>query len=101
MLTLVRRRRAANDAARAVAGDERSWREATSMLRAWCRRHRAGVIVGGGFVAGMIGARAPWSTLARGGALFGGAASWIARAAMATGHDDAGAPRDATSGGHA
>jgi hypothetical protein len=60
------RRRAAADAAYAVfRRDEAEWTRRTRVVRAWSRRHRAGLVVGSGLVAGFATARFPVAPLIR------------------------------------
>ncbi|HKE48886.1 MAG TPA: hypothetical protein VKB52_12540, partial [Rhodanobacteraceae bacterium] len=65
MNRLLARRRAAEAALADVRHRERTWASATRGIRAWAERHRAGVIVGGGFAAGFTTSLLPVAPLLR------------------------------------
>jgi hypothetical protein len=74
-LILIERRREASAALAHVRTRERVWRAVTHDTRAWCLRHRAGVIVGGGFFAGLTTSLLPVAPLLRLASAFAGTAS--------------------------
>ena len=74
-MRLLDRRRAADAAFAETRTRERIWRVVTHDTRAWCVRHRAGVIVGGGFVAGLATSLMPIAPLLRLASAFAGTVS--------------------------
>jgi hypothetical protein len=72
---LVTRRREADAALAEAFVRERVWRARTRNLRAWVMRHRAGVIVGGGFTAGLATSLLPITALLRLASAFAGTVS--------------------------
>jgi hypothetical protein len=52
-----------------------AWSQSTRVVRAWCARHRAGVIVGGGFATGLITTLLPVAPIMRLVSAAAGAAS--------------------------
>jgi hypothetical protein len=72
---LLDRRRAADAAFAETRTRERIWRVVTHDTRAWCVRHRAGVIVGGGFFAGLTTSLMPLAPLLRLASAFAGTVS--------------------------
>lgn len=74
-MILTARRRAANAAFVETQTRERVWRAVTHDARAWCARHRAGVIVGGGFAAGLTTSLLPIAPLLRLASAFAGTVS--------------------------
>ena len=74
MILLARRREA--DAAWMEARTRgRVWHAITHDARAWCVRHRAGVIVGGGLAAGLTTSLMPIAALLRLASAFAGTVS--------------------------
>ncbi len=74
-MILLDRRRQANAAFAETRTRERVWRALTHDTRAWCMRHRAGVIVGGGFFAGLATSLMPIAPLLRLASAFAGTVS--------------------------
>ncbi len=74
-MKLIERRRAADLAFAQTRTRERVWRTVTHDARAWCVRHRAGVIVGGGFFAGLTTSLLPVAPLLRLASAFAGTVS--------------------------
>ena len=74
-MILLDRRRQANAAFAETRTRERVWRALTHDTRAWCTRHRAGVIVGGGFFAGLATSLMPIAPLLRLASAFAGTVS--------------------------
>ena len=74
-MILLERRRAADAALAETRTRERVWRVVTHDTRAWCVRHRAGVIVGGGFFAGLATSLMPIAPLLRLASAFAGTVS--------------------------
>jgi len=72
---LLARRREADAAFVETRTRERVWRAVTRDTRAWCGRHRAGVIVGGGFVTGLTTSLMPIAALLRLASAFAGTVS--------------------------
>jgi hypothetical protein len=72
---LVARRREADAAFIEARRRERVWFAMTHDARAWCVRHRAGVIVGGGFAAGLTTSLMPIAPLLRLASAFVGTVS--------------------------
>jgi len=72
---LLARRKAADAALAEALTRERIWRTVTHDTRAWCARHRAGVIVGGGFFAGLTTSLLPVAPLLRLASAFAGTVS--------------------------
>jgi hypothetical protein len=72
---LTARRREADAAYAEARTRERVWRAATRDVRAWTRRHRAGVIAGGGFIAGLTTSLLPVAPLLRLASAFAGTVS--------------------------
>lgn len=64
-MKLLARRKQAQAALAALERSERAWRLNTRTVRAWCTRHRAGVIVGGGVSAGLVSSMLPIAPLLR------------------------------------
>ena len=64
-MRLLERRRSVEAALAKVRHRERVWSASTREIRAWSRRHRAGVIVGGGFAAGFMTSLLPVAPLLR------------------------------------
>ena len=60
-MILIDRRRQADAAAVVLASRERTFMRRTRAFRAYCARHRAALIVGGGFASGVI---ASWMPIA-------------------------------------
>jgi len=94
---LVARRKAADAALAETRLRLGVWRLVTHDTRAWCVRHRAGVIVGGGFFAGLTTSLLPVAPLLRLASAFAGTVSLMLegpflRLLSAT-HRDASAPR--------
>ena len=52
-----------------------AWSRSTRNVRAWCGRHRAGVIVGGGFATGLITTLLPVAPIMRLASALAGTAS--------------------------
>jgi hypothetical protein len=73
--TLVQRRLAADAAFLAVREREIEWRFGTARIRAWSRRHREALIVGGGFFAGFATTRLPIAAIMRLASALAGTAS--------------------------
>ena len=74
MILFTRRKEA--DAALAEAESRtRAWRAATRGVRAWGARHRASMIVGGGFAAGLATSLLPIAALLRLASAFAGTVS--------------------------
>lgn len=69
-MNLILRRREAADALARVRLSEREWADQTRVLRACAARHRAGLIVGGGFAAGLVTSLVPIAPLLRLGTAF-------------------------------
>ena len=74
-MILLERRREADAALAETRTRERVWRVVTHDTRAWCMRHRAGVIVGGGFFAGLTTSLLPVAPLLRLASAFAGTVS--------------------------
>ena len=74
-MILLERRRAADAALAETLTRKRIWRTITHDTRAWCARHRAGVIVGGGFFAGLTTSLLPVAPLLRLASAFAGTVS--------------------------
>jgi hypothetical protein len=72
---VLERRRQADAALAETRMRQRAWRAVTRDTRAWCVRHRAGVIVGGGFVAGLTTSLMPVASLLRLASAFAGTVS--------------------------
>ena len=72
---LIARRREADRAFAQTQTRERVWRAVTRDTRAWCARHRAGLIVGGGFAAGLTTSLLPVTPLLRLASAFAGTVS--------------------------
>jgi len=72
---LIARRKAADAALAEARTRVRVWRAVTHDTRAWCVRHRAGVIVGGGFFAGLTTSLLPVAPLLRLASAFAGTVS--------------------------
>jgi hypothetical protein len=72
---LLERRREGDAALAHTRTRERVWRVVTRDTRAWCARHRAGVIVGGGFFAGLTTSLMPIAPLLRLASAFAGTLS--------------------------
>ncbi len=64
-MILLARRREADAAFIEARVREHVWNAVTRDARAWSRRHRAGVIVGGGFAAGLTTSLLPIAPLLR------------------------------------
>ena len=71
-MKLVERRLAATMAEARLHAEDAAWRRDTARLRAWCARHRAALLVGGGAVAGVVASAIPLRTLARLGTPYAG-----------------------------
>jgi len=69
-LKLIERRREAEAALARVRRSERAWAQRTRVLRAFCARHRAALIVGGGFASGLLTSLLPVRPLLRLGSAF-------------------------------
>ena len=52
-----------------------AWSQSTRLVRAWCARHRAGVIVGGGVATGLVTTLLPVAPIMRLVSALAGAAS--------------------------
>ena len=74
-MILIDRRREADAALVETRTRERVWRAVTRDARAWFVRHRAGVIVGGGFAAGLATSLLPITPLLRLASAFAGTVS--------------------------
>lgn len=74
-MKLIERRREADTAFAAVRHREHVWATTTRSVRAWSKRHRAAVIVGSGFTAGLATSLLPIAPLMRLASAFAGAAS--------------------------
>ena len=74
-MKLIARRAAATAAFIELEGRKRAWSQSTSVVRAWCARHRAGVIVGGGVATGLITTLLPVAPIMRLASALAGAAS--------------------------
>jgi hypothetical protein len=74
-MNLVTRRREADAAFVETMSRTRIWRAATRDVRAWGARHRASVIVGGGFAAGLATSLLPIAALLRLASAFAGTIS--------------------------
>ena len=74
-MKLLDRRRDADAALADVRMRERVWRAVTHDTRAWCGRHRAGVVVGGGVFAGLSTSLLPVAPLLRLASAFAGTVS--------------------------
>lgn len=64
-MKLLDRRRTAEAALVEVRRRERVWSSSTRGIRRWAERHRAGVIMGGGFAAGFTTSLLPIAPLLR------------------------------------
>ena len=64
-MKLLARRRQADAALATLQKRERAWRTNTRVVRAWCMRHRAGLIAGGGVGAGFVTSMLPIAPLMR------------------------------------
>jgi len=69
-LKLIVRRREAEAALARVRRSEHAWEQRTRVLRAFCARHRAALIVGGGFATGLVTSLLPVRPLLRLGSAF-------------------------------
>ena len=76
-MKLLERRRQAEIAEALLDRRERRWSRRTTLVRAWCRRHRAGLIVGGGFGAGFSASLLPITPLLRLASALAGTASLL------------------------
>jgi hypothetical protein len=74
-VNLVTRRREADAAFVEAKVRTRDWRRATRDVRAWSARHRASMIVGGGFAAGLATSLLPIAALLRLASAFAGTVS--------------------------
>ncbi|HEY6894792.1 MAG TPA: hypothetical protein VI258_11530 [Rhodanobacteraceae bacterium] len=74
-MRLIARRRQADAALAEALLRERVWRATTRDVRAWGARHRASVIVGGGFVSGLATSLFPIAALLRLTSAFAGTVS--------------------------
>lgn len=74
-MILLARRREADAALIETRKRERVWYAVTHDVRAWCTRHRAGVIVGGGFATGIATSLLPIAPLLRLASAFAGTVS--------------------------
>ncbi len=74
-MILLDRRRDADAAFLETRAREHVWRAVTRDTRAWCVRHRAGVIVGGGGFAGLATSLMPIAPLLRLASAFAGTVS--------------------------
>jgi predicted phage tail protein len=74
-MKLIERRREADVAFAAVRHREHRWAAATRTVRAWSVRHRAAVIVGSGFTAGLATSLLPIAAVMRLASAFAGTAS--------------------------
>jgi hypothetical protein len=90
---LLARRREADAALLEARTRERVWYRVTRDARAWCVRHRAGVIVGGGFAAGLATSLLPIAPLLRLASAFAGTVSLMLEGPflrlLATSHGEA------------
>jgi hypothetical protein len=64
-MKLIERRAIADAAYAGFRRTEATWLMRTRTMRKWSRRHRAGLVVGSGLVAGFAAARAPIAPLIR------------------------------------
>lgn len=64
-MKLIERRAIADAAYAGFRRTEAIWLRRTRTVRAWSRRHRAGLVVGSGLVAGFVTARLPVAPLIR------------------------------------
>jgi len=62
---LIERRAQANAAFVELRRREHTWSASTRVARAWCMRHRAGVIIGGGIATGLATSLLPIAPLMR------------------------------------
>ena len=76
-MKLFERRRRAEAAEALLDRREREWSLRTTVVRAWCRRHRAGLVVGGGFGAGFAASLLPITPLLRLASALAGTASLL------------------------
>lgn len=74
-MKLIVRRAAATAAFIELERRKRAWSQSTRVVRAWCARHRAGVIVGGGVATGLITTLLPVAPIMRLASALAGAAS--------------------------
>jgi predicted phage tail protein len=74
-MKLIERRREADKAFAAVRHREHVWASTTRSVRTWSTRHRAAVIVGSGFTAGLATSLLPIAAIMRLASAFAGAAS--------------------------
>lgn len=74
-MKLFERRRDADEAFAALERQQRAWSADTRVVRAWCARHRAALIVGGGASAGFAVSLLPLAPLLRLASALAGAAS--------------------------
>jgi len=74
-MKLIERRREADEAFAEVRHREHRWAAATRTVRAWSARHRAAVIVGSGFTAGLATSLLPIAAVMRLASAFAGTAS--------------------------
>lgn len=74
-MKLVERRAEATAAFVELERSKRAWSQGTRVVRAWCARHRAGVIVGGGVATGLITTLLPVAPIMRLLSALAGAAS--------------------------
>jgi len=82
-MKLIDRRRAANAAATELRLREHAWRHRTVALRAWCARHRAALIVGGGLGAGILASLVPVAAFVRLASMASGTASLLFKSPLA------------------
>lgn len=79
-MIVLARRREADAALRELRTRGRIWYALTRDARAWCLRHRAGVIVGGGLAAGLATSLLPVAPLLRLASAFAGTLSLMLQA---------------------
>ncbi len=76
-MKLLERRRQVEAARAELDRRELEWSLKTTRVRAWCRRHRAGLIVGGGIGAGFVASLLPITPLLRVASALAGTVSML------------------------
>ena len=82
-MKLIERRREATRAFDALRRRENEWSARTRVLRAYASRHRAGLLVGSGFAAGVATALLPLAKIARLVSAFAGTTAMLASGPLA------------------